>query len=319
MPAFLPAFWGTFTAILDIFVVAAVAGLLVRKNVVTQSHVSGLTAATVNVFLPALVFSNLITMFDPRALSFWWVFPCAAVAMTLLGLCLAVAVFRRRLSTARDLLPLVGLQNAGYLVLPVGMRLFPDQFETFALFTFLFIMGVNPLLWSLGPLLATHRSRGARGWRSLATPPLVASILGIAGAMADCDRWIPPVLLNAVALMGQATVPVATFVLGAILGGMPCCLREYGRDALRVAALKLLAVPAIVMAVLAGLRLGHDHDLLTQFFVIQAASAPATGIILQVRTYGGDERKIGSIMLVTYALCALTLPLCLVVWRFLSL
>ncbi|MBN1424459.1 AEC family transporter [Candidatus Fermentibacteria bacterium] len=318
MAAFLPAFWGTFTAILDIFLVVAAAGVLVRTNVVTQAHVTGLTAATVNVFLPALIFSNLVTMFDPDALSFWWVLPLSAVAITAIGLGLAAVAFGRRLSSSRNLLPLVGLQNAGYLVLPVGLRLFPDQFETFALYTFLFIIGVNPLLWSLGPLLATNRSQGKRGWRGLMTPPLVASLVGIAGAMVGCERWMPSVVLNAVSLMGQATVPVATFALGAILGGVPCCLRDHGRDALQVSALKLTALPAIVMVVLRGIGLAQQHELLAQFFVIQAASAPATGIILQVRTYGGDERKIGSIMLVTYALCSLTLPLCLTVWRLVS-
>ncbi|MCU0610843.1 MAG: AEC family transporter [Candidatus Eisenbacteria bacterium] len=317
MPSFLPAFWGTFLAVLDIFVVVAAAGILVRKKVVTQSQVTGLTAVTVNVFLPALMFSNLASTFDPKALSFWWVLPISAVAMVALGFGLALPVFRRRMPAARDLLPLVGMQNAGYLVLPIGLRLFPDQFDQFALFTFLFIMGLNPLLWSLGPLLVSDRgTRG--GWRGLVTPPLVASVLGMACAATHIGEWIPDAFLHATTLMGQAAVPVATFALGAILGGVPCCLRNYGKDALRVASLKLMLLPALVMLLLLGAGLGQRHGLLAEFFVIQAASAPATGLILQVRTYGGDERKIGSIMLVCYALCAVTLPLCLVVWRIAS-
>jgi len=314
MPSFLPAFWATFRAVLDIFVVVAAAGILVRRRVVTQAHVSGLSAATVNVFLPALVFSNLVRTFDPKALAFWWAIPLASVAMIAIGFGLAWLVFRSRLPEARNLLPLVGMQNAGYLVLPVGFRLFPDQFDTFALYTFLFIMGLNPLLWSLGPLLASNRGAHA-GWRALVTPPLVASVLGIACAVTHLQRVIPDVLLDAASLMGQAAVPVATFALGAILGGVPCCLRDYGKDALRVASLKLVLLPALVMLILFGVGLGQRHGLLAEFFVIQAASAPATGLILQVRTYGGDERKIGSIMLVCYVLCAVTLPLCLVVWR----
>jgi len=314
MPSFLPAFWGTFRAVLDIFVVVAAAGLLVRTNVVTQAHVSGLSAATVNVFLPALVFSNMVRTFDPSKLSFWWAIPLVSVAMVALGFGLAWLVFRRGLPEARNLLPLVAMQNAGYLVLPVGLRLFPDQFDAFALYTFLFIMGLNPLLWSIGPLLTSDRGAQA-GWRGLVTPPLVASVLGILCAATHLQRLIPDVLLDATTLMGQAAVPVATFALGAILGGVPCCLREYGKDAFRVATLKLAVLPALVMAILFVVGLQGRHRLLAEFFVIQASAAPATGLILQVRTYGGDERKLGSIMLVCYALCSVTLPLCLVIWR----
>lgn len=314
MASFLPAFWGTFRAIIDIFVVVAAAGLLVRKRVVTQAQVSGLTAATVNVFLPALMFSNLVRTFDPKALTFWWAIPLSAVAVTGTGFGIAYLMFRKGLPESRNLLPLVGLQNAGYLVLPVGLRLFPAQFETFALYTFLFIMGLNPLLWSLGPLLASDRGV-ARGWRGLVTPPLVASLLGMGCAAFGIQRWIPDVLLDATTLMGQAAVPVATFALGAILGGVQCCLRDYATDALKVAGLKLVVLPVVVIGVLLGLAIHARDALLAEFMVIQAASAPATGIILQVRTYGGDERKIGSVMLICYAACAVTLPLCLAAWH----
>ncbi len=313
MPSFVSAFLATFGAILDIFFVIACAGFLVRKGIVTQAHVSGLVAVTVNVFLPALMFSNVVTTFDPKAFSFWWVIPLSAVAMSGVGFGMAVLVFWRRLREAKDLLPLVGLQNAGYLVLPVGLRLFPDRFETFALYTFLFIMGINPVLWSVGPLLASERG-ATRGWRGLVTPPFVSSLLGITCAALGARPLIPGVLMNAATLMGQAAVPVATFALGAILGGVPCCVHRFAKDASVVGLLKLIVQPAVVMAVLGGLGIHRGNDLLADFYVIQAGSAPATGIILQVRAYGGDEGKIGSVMLVAYALCALTLPLCLVSW-----
>ena len=44
----------------------------------------------------------------------------------------------------------------------------------------------------------------------------------------------------------------------------------------------------------------------------------AVGLILQVRTYGGDGREVGSIMVLSYAACTLTLPVWVAVWSVLS-
>jgi len=37
-----------------------------------------------------------------------------------------------------------------------------------------------------------------------------------------------------------------------------------------------------------------------------------------VRTYGGDEQRIGSIMVFSYAACILTLPAWIAIWRLIA-
>ncbi len=64
------AFWGTFAALLKVFLVILVAGLLVRRGVLTQTHVDGLSSATVVLFLPCLILARVIESFDPGALGF---------------------------------------------------------------------------------------------------------------------------------------------------------------------------------------------------------------------------------------------------------
>ena len=54
---------------------------------------------------------------------------------------------------------------------------------------------------------------------------------------------------------------------------------------------------------------------LARLLVIEAASAPAVGLILQVKTYGGNEQKVGSLMLLSYIACIFTLPLWIAIWE----
>jgi predicted permease len=57
------------------------------------------------------------------------------------------------------------------------------------------------------------------------------------------------------------------------------------------------------------------NPLLAEFFIIEAASAPAVGLILMVRTYGGNEGRVGTVMFLSYAACTLALPAWIAVWR----
>ena len=301
-----------------IFLIILGAGLLVRRGVITQTQIDGLSAATVNVLLPCLIFSKVLETLDPEALPGWWALPLAGIGMALLGTGLGAVAFLGQLPTKSDLLPLAGMQNAGYLVLPIGLALFPDRFDTFALYVFLFILGYNPVLWSLGKVLVTGNREQRPRWRDLFTPPLVANLVAIGFALSGAGTLLPSPFLKAVDLLGTAAVPIATLVLGAVLGSIGIRLRRHLGDAARVMVVKLLVLPALTIGALQAFHLHQTNPLLAQFFVIEAAAAPAVAIILQVRTYGGNESRIGTTMILSYLACTLTLPAWVAVWSLMT-
>jgi predicted permease len=311
---FMAAFGSASLAILKVFLVIAAAGLLVRRGVLDQRAVSGLSDATVLLLLPCLIFSKVVDSFDPGAVRLWWTLPVVGIAMALVGLAIAALAFVRELPAKRNMLPLASMQNAGYLVLPIGLALYPDRFDRFAVYCFLFILGFNAVLWSVGKLLSTSAGV-SRGWRGLVTPPLVANLAAVSCVLTGARVLIPDLALDSVRLVGQAAVPVATVVLGGVLGGISLRLRPYLWDATRVLGIKLVVLPLITVLVVLAAHLETIDPLLARFFVLEAASAPAVGIMLQVRTYGGDERKVGSLMLASYVACVVTLPFWLAVWE----
>ena len=317
MTDFTAAFAGTFLAIFKVFLVVLGAGILVRRGVLGQSVVTALSNVTVTLFLPCMIFSKVIENFTPDSFALWWTLPLVALAMPAVGLAVGSVMFLRELPQKKNMLALASMQNAGYLVLPVGLALYPDRFDRFALYCFLFILGFNAVLWSLGKRLVTE-GESANGWRSFVTPPLVANLTALALALTGARRAVPSVVIDAVDLVGQAAVPVATVVLGAILGGVTFRLRPYLWDAARVLAVKLGVLPLITVLVVRALNLDAVDPLLARFLVLEAAAAPASGIVLQVRTYGGDEQKVGSLMLVCYAACLITMPFWLAVWETVS-
>jgi len=316
--AFGAAFAGTLSAIAAIFLVILVSGLMVRRGIISQNQIDGLSVATVNLFLPCLIFAKVIDTLEPAELPGWWALPLAGIAMALGGTALGAIVFAGRLREKRNMLPLAGMQNAGYLVLPIGLALFPNQFDTFALYVFLFILGYNPVLWSLGKLLVSGNGATRPGWRNLVTPPFVANLVAIACALSGAGNLLPKPILGAIELLGTAAVPVATLVLGAVLGSIDVRLRSHLADTARALGVKLVFLPAMTVVLLYLTRLHATNPLLAEFFVIEAAAAPAVALVLQVRTYGGDESRVGSVMFFSYLACTVTLPAWVAIWSLLT-
>jgi len=309
------AFAGTFFAILQIFLIALAAGMLVRRKIISQDNIKSLSAVTVKVLLPCLIFANITRTFDPAELKIWWVLPLAAVVMALLGLGLGSLAFLRELPSKKNMLPLAGIQNAGYLVLPLGKILYPEQFDKFALYCFLFILGISPLLWSIGKYLSTSGDDGRVSVRELITPPLIANVSALIFVFTKANKLIPETVSDSIYLLGTATVPVALFVLGAVLGSIKFHLHSYFFDAVKTISIKLLLLPVVTIIVLSLVNLKASYPLMANLLVIQASAAPATAIIIQVRHYGGDEQKMGSIILLSYLTCIITLPLALAAWN----
>lgn len=318
LDAFLASFGTVFGAVVRIFLVAGAAGVLVRRGLVTQDHVRGLSVATVTVFLPCLIFENILRNLEPAELGLWWAIPLVGMAMVATGLAMGALWFCRELPAKRNMLPLSAMQNAGYLVLPVGQMVYPEQFETFALYCFLYILGVSPLLWSVGKHLNTSDAGEATRWRDFITPPFCANVAAVVLVITGLRRWVPDLVLDSVELLGKATVPVATFVLGATLGGLSFRVWPRMWDTFRVLGTKLIAMPLLTIAALRLCGLHGSFPLLAALLVVQASSPPATGLILQVRKYGGNHQETGSIMLIGYGACIITIPVFLALWTALN-
>ncbi len=303
-------------ALARVFIIIIVAGILVRKKIISQEHINALSKVTVIVLLPSLVFANTLQHFNPDTLPYWWTLPLYGFAMSFVGVLFASGVFAIDFRKQRNLIAVSSMQNAGYLVLPIGQVVYPEHFTEFALITFLFILGYNPLLWTLGKYFVTSTDKKIDfSYKTLITPPAVANILSLIIVLLGWQKFFPDVFVGSVDLIGQAAVPVATFVLGATLGSVS--LRKFPKlvNILRVIFVKYLLLPIATILILYYFNIGKTHPLLADFFVIQAAAAPATGLIIQVRAYGGDVQKVAGMMLITYLVCLLALPFWIALWH----
>ncbi|MFA6403843.1 MAG: AEC family transporter [Salinivirgaceae bacterium] len=311
-------FFPVFKAVFVILVVALVSGLMFRKNIITHSHIEGLSHIVVLILLPCLSFSKIIQYFKPQTSPYWWLLPLIALAMIGLGLLVSGLFYYNKISQSKKYIALAAFMNANYMVLPIGQLAFPDQFDSFATYTFLFVLGVNPALWSIGKYLITDKDNTQFSLKQLFSPPFAAILLAVVLVLTGMHTYIPELIMEPIDFIADAAVPAATLVLGATIGSVSLRKLPPLADILKVTATKLFILPLITIVFLKYTQLLENNSLLADLLVIEAAVAPASSLVIQVRKYGGDSQNVGYIMFITYILCLLTIPAWFSFWKFIQ-
>jgi len=301
-------------ALVQVLLIALAGAVLVRTKVFKSGDVKGLSLMVINVLLPSMIFSKIVSSLDPQKFPLWWILPLVGIGLIIVGILFAVLFFMRDLSSKRTILPIASMQNAGYLALPLGQAIYPEHFDLYALYTFLIIMGLNPILWSVGKFLSTGGNNLEFSWKQFITPPFIANLLGITFVLSGLHQYIPKIVYNAIELTGTATVPIANFILGAVLGSISLKVWPTFGDAIRVLSVKFIIIPLITVLAMIALHMKASNGLMSDVILIQAVSPPAIAILIQIKNYGGDAQKSGSLMLIAYAACIFVIPIWMAIW-----
>jgi hypothetical protein len=304
-------------ALFKIILIALAGALLVRRKVFSSGDVSSFSSLMIKVLLPAMIFSKIVLTLKPDEFPSWWVLPLIGLGLILVGVLFALLFFASNLKVKRNMIPISSMQNAGYLALPLGQAIYPDQFDLYALYCFLIIMGLNPILWSIGKFLNTADPNQKFSWRQLVTPPLVALLIAITLVLSGLHRFIPPSIVEVIDLTGSATVPMANFILGAVLGGISLRIWPPLLDILKVISIKFFIIPLITLLLMLYFNLKVTQPLLSDVILIQATLPPAIAIMIQIKNWGGEVQQTGSLMLISYTFCLIAIPFWLAVWKIL--
>jgi malate permease and related proteins len=241
--------------------------------------------------------------------------PVSAVVLFAIGLTLTVLINHLDFRKQPDLLPLGFMQNAGYFSIAIGEAMVPDQFDTWAVYTFLYILVFNPLLWTFGKYFISHDPSQKFQLRSIITPPLTAVIVGIVLVLLGWHRWIPGPVTDACHMLGTAAVPLSMVILGATIATTPLRLRKHAKLVLKSVLNKLILIPAITLVILHLMELPPELNLLSLFWLLQAAYPQASNLVLQLRTYGGNAERVCAVLVTGYAVSLITLPVWVGLWQ----
>lgn len=306
-------------AVTPVFLVILAGFAIRRVGWLTAEADTSLMRMVVNLLFPCLILDNILGNPAVEQLGNVILAPVVGATTTLLGfgLCwIAAPFFGKRESRGRRTFAFtVGLNNYGYIALPLIQKLFPQPTVGILL---IHNVGVETALWTAGLALisggaAGDTTGGAAGgqtsrWRRVLNVPTIAILSALTLHFAGARWWMPGVVLSAVHGIGAAAVPMGLLLTGATFCDQIRFLswKNSAADSLGAALLRLAILPLCMLALARWLPCPLE---LRRVIVVQAAMPCAVIPVLLAKHYGGDPALALRIILTTSVLALLTIPL----------
>ena len=267
--------------ILEVMIpVIAVAGLGYLYSLRYRTDLAGINAISVNVFLPALVFTVMSSQdFDLDS------YPGLAIAATAVffgsGLIAwPVAVLFKY--NIRTFVPPMMFNNCGNLGLPLALLAFGDTGLAPAI---VLLIVTNLLYFSFGIYIVDRQVH----WRDvLLSPPILASVAGLVVSLGDVS--IPSMIATPIAMLGDALIPVMLFALGIRLVDVNLSDWKIG---LVGAVLCPLTALIVALGIQPLLQLPDDQF---RQLLLYCALPPAVLVYLVAEQYQQEPEKVAAIV-----------------------
>ncbi len=306
---FIISFKVTIFAILEIFILGLIGFILVKRRLLSQEGLDNLTHLVIYITLPLFIITRVLKNFRFSLYPDWWLYPVLSIIITILGF-LVAALFIWSAKTSderRQFLSLVGFQNSGYLPLALVAALLPEeQAGSMFIYIFLFLVGFNLLIWSLGPYMLSSQKPARFEFGKLFSPPIIATFVGLALVFPGGMRLIPDFVFRPLKMAGDCTLPLAIFVIGGNLAEIKFKGRINKKAVALIILAKLILMPLIVLLFLARFKVPY---LLGLLLIIQAAMPSATSLSIIIRQTKAKDYLINPSIFIGHIIAIFSIPL----------
>jgi hypothetical protein len=305
---FLGYFKITGLAMAQIFILAALGYILVKKNILSHEGLDALSRLLIQVIFPALILTQMLQNFSFNLYPDWWIFPLISLAITAAGLIVGWALLKSLKAKTHKLqfLSLIAFQNSGYLPLAMAAAIFSGrQADNIFIFIFLFLLGFDLVAWSLGIHLLTYEKQVKFRLRSIFSPPVVANLASLTLVSLGLNKLIPAGIFKPLQMVGNCTLPLAMLVVG---GNVALAqLKNIDKKTVFIFLLgKLIILPALGLVLVLWLALPH---LLGFLIVMQLAMPSATSLSVIIRHYKKEDALISQGVFFSHIFSLFTIPL----------
>ncbi len=291
---------------IPVYITMGIGGLLRRFKSLPQEVDKGMMRLAVTVLTPGLILDRVVG--NEAVMRPVPVLVAAALGFGLVAVGTFISWFAAPLaglhvgSGRRTFALSGGLQNYGFIAIPIVAALYPDKGTMGVLFTF--TLGVELACWTCGVGVLTGFTSAP--WRLALNPPVIAILAGLALNFSGLHAFVPAAISNTFTLIGACAVPIALLLIGAAIADI------WGQEKMRwpVAVLspliRLALLPAGFIAAAIWLPLEVE---LKRILVIQAAMPSAVFSIMVAKLYGGHPPAAVQVVLATTVVSMVTTPL----------
>lgn len=310
---FLEHFKVTGSAVTQIFLLAGIGYLLVRRRFLAPEGLDAMSRLVMDITLPALIFSQLVQHFSFALYRNWWIFPLASLAVTAVGFAVGslFSYFIKGQQHKLQFLNLVTFQNSGYLPLALTAALLnKEEASAMFIYIFLFLIGFNLVMFSVGAHMLSYQKERKFELESLLSMPVVATAFTLVFIFLGLKNYVPETVLKPLDMLGGCTLPLALLVVGGNLAELKLSHIDKRAIALLLAA-KMVILPLLGLGFVIAFRL---PQLIALLVLIQLAMPSAVTLSVIIRHYEKEDLLISQGIFFSHIASVISVPLFLILY-----
>ncbi len=305
----MPAYSTILLALVPVFLVMITGAVFQKRDLLSEELETGMMRLSLNLLAPCLIFTKVTgnPALESLATAGWAIGLGLVLILIGYGIAFVTATIARfkKGHGLRTFTITAGIQNYGFMALPVVMELWPDDPGPAGLI-FVHGMGIELAIWTVGIFIMSHHV-GAP-WRKLINGPFIAVVVSLVLNYSGGHVMVPEVVKTAMRWLGDCSIPMALFMIGATIGRF--LKWEFWDDAARV-CLSSVAARMVLhpMAILAAAKFLPLPPELQKVMIVQAGMPAAVFPIVIARLYGGHPQTAIQVVLATTLASIVTAPL----------
>jgi hypothetical protein len=292
--------------IVIIFSLIGVGFILDKRRVVSREALQSLSTVVINVMMPALIFSSIVTQFSRDAILAGYALPLLGILTFGAGACIGwilVKVLKVREKQSKNtVIYLLTINNYGYLTLPIVFMLFG---ESGVALLFLHNLGCHLVFWTFGVWLLAGGDFSLKSIKPLFNVPFVSLVISLCIPFLGLESLVPKLFVEICDTLGRGAIPLIMLVIGSTLAEIEFKQGLFEKNMVWLTVCRLAAVPLIVILLL---KMFHLPDIYRNIAVIVAVMPVASSTPLFTKQYGGDTPLAAKSVFVTTLASAVTIP-----------
>ncbi|HQP91448.1 MAG TPA: AEC family transporter [Candidatus Omnitrophota bacterium] len=312
---FIEAFKTTYGAILELVVLGAVGFFIVKKNYVNDEGARVLSGLVIGLFLPCLMFSEIVRRFDFKAYPEWWMLPIYSLLLTFAWYAcgsLVMACDKSLKKNPGEFLSICSFQNSGYLPLPLAASLLPQgRAEDMYILIFLFLLGFNMTIFSVGIVMLTRSKEQHFDYKHMFNAPVISTLLALALVFFNLNKSIPEHVMKPIDILGRCAVPLSILVVGGNLASIKLTQGLELRPLSWGLLIKLVILPLIFIGFV---LVSGVNKMLGLLLILQSAMPPAALLSVISKSHNQGARLINQAIFYGHILCIITIPIFLAIF-----
>jgi predicted permease len=309
----------TFQSVTALLAIGVLGFWIIKRHILPDDILRFLAILAIDIALPCVVFSNIITRFSPSASADWWQYPLwwLLFAGTTLALSLGAMLLSAK-PTRREFALSLFFQNGIFFPLIILGGIFGPS-TPYIPILFIFISFLASLFFTTNPLFFRKKGAGAEGkrgaeppqgsrnWSRIINPVLLATVVSVTIKLTGMETHLPTFLLNVFQILGGMSLPLLMLILG---GSLYVDFQNkgpiHGKEMIKFVLVKNLLFPLVVITLLVYARPAYPIALI---MFLQSAVPPITGIPIQTARHGGNASITNQFILASFLFSILSIPL----------